>query len=433
MTTSLIARSGTTPIPTLLGHSNIRLPVGGKIRAGIKVLTRQAAAQPQAKALYDEGVAAGQSFDEIELAITAALPELKHPLVPRNVPWFTVRAHDFANPELARQILDTYGEDRGDGERRLYRFPVVFPSDHWPTVMPHELSVWGAREKRFWSQYSADGRVRQCWCPAPVVSTKEGERPPRSFGGRHAVLRADNGGVCDPQACPQYQQRECRLRGRFVFFIPGIRSINVFELHTTSFYEMNAANQTFEAISFLRGGRISGFLDRERTPFYLSKQLREVVHRDDNGQPVRVPQWIIQLEAPVDVTALLRERDDPDTALAQADLNTQLLAPEVPIAVAEEVDAVVVPVSTTYVVKGEEPSLSQVLDVATSFGIEARRYIAYADQRWGEGWKLNRLGRRRAWDELERYRHDPQGYVDKLETELAQVAVGRKGSAGTRA
>ena len=430
MTTTLIARSGTTSIPTLLGHSNIRLPVGGKIRAGIKVLTCQAAAHPQAKALYDDGVAAGQSFDEIEQAITAALPELKHPLVPRNVPWFTVRAQDFANPELALQILDTYGEDRGDGERRLYRFPVVFPSDHWPTVMPHELSVWGAREKRFWSQYSADGRVRQCWCPAPVATAKEGERSPRTFGGRHAVLRADNGGVCDPQACPQYQQRECRLRGRFVFFIPGIRSINVFELHTTSFYAMNAAIQTFEAISFLRGGRISGFLDREHTPFYLSKQLREVVHRDDHGQPLRVPQWIIQLEAPVDVTALLRERDDPDTALAQAELETQLLASDPPLTEPEEAEAVV-PVNTPSAVKGEEPSLAQLLDVATSFGIDPQRYTGYADQRWGVGWKLNRQGRRRAWDELERYRHDPQGYIDKLETELAQVALRKKGSVGT--
>jgi hypothetical protein len=27
----------------------------------------------------------------------------------------------------------------------------------------------------------------------------------------------------------------------------------------------------------------------------------EVAHIDDHGRPVRVPQWIIELEAPVDV------------------------------------------------------------------------------------------------------------------------------------
>ncbi|MGH2423347.1 hypothetical protein ACRCF9_22875 [Pseudomonas canadensis] len=35
-------------------------------------------------------MATGQSFDEIEAAILAALPTLKHPLVPRNVPWFAL-------------------------------------------------------------------------------------------------------------------------------------------------------------------------------------------------------------------------------------------------------------------------------------------------------------------------------------------------------
>ena len=31
---------------------------------------------------------------------------------------------------------------------------------------------------------------------------------------------------------------------------------------------MNAAIQKFETIGFLRGGRISGFLDSQYTPFY---------------------------------------------------------------------------------------------------------------------------------------------------------------------
>ena len=139
--------SGATAAPTLLGQGPARIPTGGKIRAGIKVLTKKAAEQPQAKAIYDQGVAAGQSFEQIERAIAEALPNLKTALVPRNVPWFTVRAQDFPNPEIAREILDAYGEDRGEG-RRLYRFPVVFPSDYWQTVMPHELAAWGAHEKQ---------------------------------------------------------------------------------------------------------------------------------------------------------------------------------------------------------------------------------------------------------------------------------------------
>ncbi|CAH0353307.1 hypothetical protein AQB9606_03165 [Aquabacterium sp. CECT 9606] len=44
---------------------------------------------------------------------------------------------------------------------------------------------------------------------------------------------------------------------------------------------MNGAIQRFETIGFLRGGRISGFLDRQRTPFYLNKCLMEVAHIDE--------------------------------------------------------------------------------------------------------------------------------------------------------
>jgi hypothetical protein len=88
---------------------------------------------------------------------------------------------------------------------------------------------------------------------------------------------------------------------------------------------MNAAIQKFETVGFLRGGRISGFLDRQRTPFYLTKKLMEVAHIDEQGRAVRVPQWIIDLEAPVDVTALLRDNEDTETALVQAQLATQVL------------------------------------------------------------------------------------------------------------
>jgi hypothetical protein len=308
--------------PTLLGQSPARIPTGGKIRAGIKVLTKKAAEQPKAKAIYDQGVAAGQSFDQIERAITEVLPALKMPLVPRNVPWFTVRGQDFPNPEIAAQILATYAEDRGEG-RHLYRFPVVFPSDYWQTVMPHELAAWGMNDKHYWSQYSADGRVRHCMCHAPVPVDDTGRRTIRLFGGRKTVVREENNGLCEPEACREYQQRQCNLTGRFLFFIPGIRSISAFELHTNSFYAMNAAIQKFETVGFLRGGRISGFLDRQRTPFYLTKRLMDVAHIDEQGRAVRVPQWIIDVEAPVDVTALLRDNEDTETALLQAQLATQ--------------------------------------------------------------------------------------------------------------
>jgi len=300
----ITVQGGSDSLPTLLGQAPARIPTGGKIRPGIMVLTRKAAEQPEAKAIYTQGVAEGRSFEAIEKALAQALPQLKSPLVPRNVPWFTVRGADFPNPEIAREILDTYGEDRGQGHR-LYRFPVVFPSDHWQTVMPHELAAWSTHEKRFWSQYSPDGLVRHCMHHAPVPVDHTGRRTIRIFGGRKTMQREENGGICNPESCPEYQAHQCNLTGRFLFFIPGIRSISALELPTTSFYAMSAAIQRFQAIAQMRGGRISGFLGRDRTTFFLTKVLKEVPRIDEQGRAVRVPQWIIELEAPVDVTALL--------------------------------------------------------------------------------------------------------------------------------
>jgi hypothetical protein len=415
--------------PTVLGQGAVRIPTGGKIRPGIKVLTRKAAEQPQAQLIYDEGLDAGKSFDQIERAIVAALPQLKSPLVPRNVPWFTVRAQDFPNPATAQEILKAYGEDRGDG-LHLYRFPIVFPSDQWQTVMPHELAAWGAQDKRYWSAYSPDGRVRHCMCHAPVPMDNTGRRSIRIFGGRKTVLREDNGGICDPEACIDYQQRRCNLTGRFLFFIPGIRSISAFELPTNSFYAMNAAIQKFETIGFLRGGRISGFLDRQRTPFYLTKRLMDVAHIDENGLPTRVSQWIIELEAPIDVTALLRDKEDEDATIVQAQLASQVLegiSPEDLVAhsIGPKPDTFDETFAEAPMREGE-PTLEKLLARAQAYGIAPERYQAYADRRWGRGWKLNPHGRRRAWDELDRYRNDPQGYLDKIESELHAIGEGAR-------
>lgn len=65
-----------------------------------------------------------------------------------------------------------------------------------------------------------------------------------------------------------------------------------------------------------------------------------------------------------------------------------------------------------------QPTLEQLLARVQAGGIAPDLYQAYADRRWGTGWKINRHGRARAWNELERYRNDPQGYLDKIETEL---------------
>jgi hypothetical protein len=292
-------------VPTLIGEARARFAIGGRIRAGIKVLTAAAAREPRAQAIYDAGVAAGKSFDDIEAEIAAAVPELPYPLVPKNVAYFTARRADFGLPEVADLIVRKFGEERGDGVRRLYRFPVVFPADRWQAIMPHALTCYGANELKYWSAYSADGRERHCMTFERVPVDAGTKRAIRIFGGRRHVRRTDNDGRCDPEGCPEYQARQCNLSGRFIFLIPGIPSLNALELVTNSFYSMNAARQTLETVGFLRGGRIGGFLDGA-TSFWLTKKRHEVAMIDEDGQPRRVAQWLIELEAPVDLARLLR-------------------------------------------------------------------------------------------------------------------------------
>ena len=72
---------GLSMLPTLLGQGLARIPTGGKIRAGIKTLTAKAAAIPAAVDIYERGLAAGDSFVQVEQALLAALLQF----LPKNI------------------------------------------------------------------------------------------------------------------------------------------------------------------------------------------------------------------------------------------------------------------------------------------------------------------------------------------------------------
>jgi len=424
---------------TLLGQRSPRIPTAGKIRAGIKVLTRAAASNPDIRALYERGIQNNATFEEIEKKIVEAFPNIDKPLVPKNVAWFTVRPNDFPNPALAEQILAAYGEDRGDGVVRLYRFPVMFPADRWQTVMPHELACWSRNEKRYWSEYSPDGHTRHCMMHTPARIDERTRRAIRTFGGRGTQFRPENDGRCDPENCPEFQNRHCNLSGRFVFYIPGIKSLDAFELHTNSFYALSRAIERFETIAFLRGGRLAGFLDRQHTPFFLTKKLREVSHLDPKtGQPVRAAHWIIELEAPVDVSALLIEHDRDDaielaeeavrTLCGQADQHahpaTQAIADYQ--AASDDANVFDMPGDSSPVPAREELAERPIVDTAPVYALVAEyripveRFDAYADRSWGAGWRRNVRGCARVLAELEKYRGAPDALIERVAAEPGQ-------------
>ncbi|CAE6966523.1 hypothetical protein [Paraburkholderia domus] len=303
---------------SLVEERAIRPPIIGKIRPGIKVLTRTAQGNSQAVALYNEMVGAGDSYETIGKTIESKL-KLRNALVPRNVPHFTCRRSDFSNPETADEILRLYGEDRGDGIK-LHRFPVMFAFDDWLRNVPNQMAAYTTAGRQYFSEYERDGK-RYCKTYAPVQRDARAQRARRSFGGRLVVQRQDDDipdGICDPHVCPQYQDRKCNLTATFVFAIPDVKGLGLIELPTNSIYVLQKAYSAMQTVSLARG-RLTG------TRFWLSKKEFDITRIDDNGQPVRQKQMLTVLDADIDLGALLDTGDEPQPALEAASRTVALI------------------------------------------------------------------------------------------------------------
>jgi hypothetical protein len=142
---------------SLIEKQPARPPIIGKIRPGIKVLTKAAKANPEAVKMHDAMLALGETFEAIGNEIERKT-KLRNALAPKNTGWFTCRGSDFTN--TVDEILQKYGEDRCDG-LKLWRFPVVFAFDDWMANLPNQLKAWNARGLQYFSQYGADGK-RYC-------------------------------------------------------------------------------------------------------------------------------------------------------------------------------------------------------------------------------------------------------------------------------
>lgn len=313
--------------PSVLGEQQASIPVGGKVRPGIKVLTSNAANNQEAKRIYDEGVAAGQKWGAIEKAIMQKCGLQKQPLTPRNTQYFSVFRDDFTNPAMADRMLELYGEPL-DGKTRLLRFPVIFPTDSWQANLPHALQCFTASELKYWSDYDADG-TRRCFTRLAASVNGQNRRATRTFGGRQKVLRPDNQGICDPEKCPQYQSSSCNLKGNLLFFVPGITGSGAISLPLTSFYGMEQARKTMAMVAFLRGGRISGTHDGQPI-FYITKTQQSVSMLDrETGAPKKVSHWIVTLEADIDMLQVFKAAESRLlNSAAAADAALALSSPE---------------------------------------------------------------------------------------------------------
>lgn len=279
--------------------------VSGKIRPGVKVPTHAAAKHPAMVDAYQQGVAAGASYDDITRMMKAAEPGFKsnYPLVPRNSPSFRVMQADFAIPGAVNTLIDLYGEKRGtDKEKQLYTFPIVFPSADIDSIFTEQFEAWSRSQILHWSD---NGNCMK------IQDVKPDKSKRKRWGPRdHEVV-----GPCDPNECDLFGKGECKHMGSLFFWIPGLTGVGVIQLDFTSIYASMGIMEMLETVQ--KGLKsipgvdldINGML-KGKPIFQISKQLRDVSMMDwETGKPKKQQQQIIQLEAPgLDMCKLLEEQ-----------------------------------------------------------------------------------------------------------------------------
>jgi len=279
----------------LLGP-NLNFPRSGVIRPGVMILKKSCSADDSKK--YESLVEKGASWDDIDKELGKD-GNGRSKLVPKNVDYFTVRAADCTNPENVEKIYKLYADEDG----KLRSFPVVFPVNEWWNIIPHSLRCFGTSGIKYRSDFkplrNEQGEVvdveRICTYPTAIEPGK------RVFGGRGWGERP-----CDPEACEAYQKGECSFGGSVQFLIPGIPGMGVWVLPTTSWYSLHGIKNSLHLLSNITGGRISGMMGKPPLGVFTLRKKKDNVSRIDpkDGKAVRAEQFIITLDADVDLTTI---------------------------------------------------------------------------------------------------------------------------------
>ena len=370
--------------PSVMGERKVSIPIGGKIRGGIKRLTAAMAKNPVAVDIYRRGIAAGAGYPAIEKRIIEKLG-VKYPLTPQNVPYFSARRADFAMPEVADRIMDLYAEDKGDG-RHLYSLSIILAADTWLTNMPHGLKCYTASQLQYWSEYGRDGS-RYCQMRAAAELDPQNKRARRTFGGRQIILRPENDGLCVPDSCNEYQAGKCKVSGGLMFYIPGVPGSSAIEMPTTSLYGMQQLRQQMEMVAFLRGGKISGTLDGK--PFFrLTKKLTEVSRIDDQGKPTKVKQWLPFLEADLPMDKVFEQQEQQYRITAGEQAASALIGQGQGAALdALEPEIIDAPLDESSEI--EQVAQTEILKAVHAIGLTDDAFKAYAEDRWGSDWSTD--------------------------------------------
>lgn len=277
-------------------------PVAGKIRAGIKVMTKATAAIAGAPDIYARGIRCGASFKDIEASLINHPGCTANPLTPSNVGYFRVCAEDFSTPGAAAEIMKRYAGPDG----LLREFPVIFPSDNIDLVFRESFEAWNAKELVRWSDIDSATGTLGCMRRQDVTPEQRQSRRKHFWGGR----KVDKIGPCDPNTCDLFGSGKCKHNGTLYFYVPGCPGVGVIELEFSSFY---ASSGIMRTLTFVQSGlgHIQGTY-KGKPIFWISKVLRDVSRVDyEKGKTTRTEHWIITIDARgVDMSELFAAQEN---------------------------------------------------------------------------------------------------------------------------
>jgi len=277
----------------LLTKANVP-QVGGTIRPGVMTLKKGATASDIQ--VFKKLVAENAPWVEIDKALGVD-DRGGSKLRPLNVDYFSVHQSDFINPDNAKIIMERYADSDG----KLRKFPVWFPFNNWWQIIFHNLAAFGKTSgikyrSVFVEKREGDrvvGIERVCQYPAEYTEDEKGIRKcgPRVWNTRG----------CNPEACPEYQKQDCRLRGRIYCYVPGVKGLNLIAIPTSSWYSLNRIKGSLDLITAVTNGRIPSIIEG-KTVFVIRKRKDKIPVIDiATGETRLREQYLIELDLDMDM------------------------------------------------------------------------------------------------------------------------------------
>uniref|UniRef100_E6QMX6 Uncharacterized protein n=1 Tax=mine drainage metagenome TaxID=410659 RepID=E6QMX6_9ZZZZ len=301
----------------------------GVIRPGVRRLTKGALEHQRAneiRAIYARAESGEFRYGEAQDMVEKQTG-LRNSMHPKNVDYFSVFKTDFRVPEHAQKILETYGEDRGEG-RHLYRFPVVFQTTDIDRIIPGAFKR-ASGDPAYFSQTGDDGN-RYCHYYEKLSPEKIQEQRARRVIKVQPHMKTR--GPCEPGKCQDFAEGTCKFVGELSFYIQGIPGGGLTKLATGSEYAAEAIYTELMRIKEVLGTipQVNPFAPG-RPIFWVTKELQRRSYYDQrSGERKTSDAWVPILVTDIDMGSLISGRITPAPQLAmtpQSWLATSVVAP----------------------------------------------------------------------------------------------------------